>query len=70
MTDARTQIHDFVARQRWFGGKGREFSVGGLTPVGLGLHLVDIAYAEGDTETWQLPLAAEWFRAQRERFAF
>lgn len=58
MTDRRTQVGEFIARQRWFGGKGRAFSVGGITPVGLGLHLVDLAYEDGDRETWQLPLAS------------
>ncbi len=52
----------FLRRQRWFGGKAREITdVGVLDVAPLGpssvLAVVRVAYAEGDPETYALPLA-------------
>ncbi|HWG84933.1 MAG TPA: hypothetical protein VNT60_05575, partial [Deinococcales bacterium] len=54
---------DFLLRQRWFGGKSRE--VRGLRPVdaaalgpgGPYLALVEVSYADGEPDTYLLPLA-------------
>lgn len=54
----------FIGRSRWFGGKGREFTVTGEEVVGtvgtspaVEVLLVEVTYAEGDVELYQLPLA-------------
>jgi maltokinase len=59
------QRREFLAHQRWFGGKGRDFEVTDVRVVGrLGEHirieLVDVTYAEGQpaTETYQMPVVA------------
>jgi maltose alpha-D-glucosyltransferase/alpha-amylase len=51
----------FLLRQRWFGGKSRritEASVTDTVPLGptVTLALVRVGYAEGDAETYALPL--------------
>ena len=62
---------DYLARTRWFGGKGRPFAVTGVRTARRGarrtdagprvvIHLVDLdlrATSEGGTETYQVPLA-------------
>lgn len=69
MTDT---LRDFIAEARWFGGKGREWTLTGVRRVGElpdpppGLHvtieLAELTYTDGDgevsgTELYQLPLA-------------
>jgi maltose alpha-D-glucosyltransferase/alpha-amylase len=59
-------LPDFLPRQRWFGAKSRSIatvSVTDWTPLSsvangsLALAMVDVAYAEGDPESYLLPLA-------------
>jgi len=61
-------LRAYVADARWFGGKGREFEIGEVRRLaevpGAGegrpatyVHLVEVRYAEGDSELYQLPLA-------------
>jgi maltokinase len=66
-------IHDFLERQRWFAGKGRDFSIeaihslGWLSPEGswpaVRIELITVRYATGEgdeggnTDVYQLPLA-------------
>ena len=64
MTDT---LRDFIADARWFGGKGRDWTLTGVRRVGElpdpppGLHvtieLAEIRYDSGETELYQLPLA-------------
>ncbi len=51
-------LSSFLAEARWFGGKGRPFDVGKVRELGLGLTLVDVRYADGGTEVYQVPLAS------------
>jgi maltokinase len=62
---AHPQRQEFLAHQRWFGGKGREFEVTDVRVVGrlgdrIRVELVDVAYPEGQpaTETYQMPVVA------------
>ncbi|MGH8939420.1 MAG: maltokinase N-terminal cap-like domain-containing protein, partial [Actinomycetes bacterium] len=59
----------YLAHQRWFAGKGRTWqvtgtmSVGTLREAGAGLpgvrvDVVQVTYDDGETETYQLPLAS------------
>ncbi len=66
-------IEPFLARSRWFGGKGRTFSLTGLRRVGtvgpagghspgtprVAVVLAEVTYADGagETELYQIPLA-------------
>ena len=52
------QLHDYMARMRWFGGKGREFSVVEVTSLPLNLNVVTIEYADGERELYQVPLSS------------
>jgi maltokinase len=56
-----------IAEARWFGGKGREFEIGDVhrlaevpgSPDGgppTYVHLVELLYADGDVELYQVPL--------------
>ncbi len=57
----------YIDGARWFGGKGREWEVGTIRRVGtlpgstpeltVVIELVEIAYVEGEPETYQIPLA-------------
>ena len=58
----------YIGHQRWFGGKGRSFSVAGVTTIGVlqngaegrpavRIDLVQVTYDDGGTETYQLPVA-------------
>lgn len=70
----------YIEGARWFGGKGRDFTVAGLRRVGTvpgasaGLtaviELVEIVYADGDREHYQLPLALYPARQERIEHAF
>ncbi len=60
-------LQSLIAEARWFGGKGRDWSLTGVRRVGelpdpqQGLHvaieLAEVSYSDGDTELYQLPLA-------------
>lgn len=60
-------IEHFLAQSRWFGGKGRAFTVTGVRQVGaigssgndpgVVVVLAEVTYAEGDRELYQLPLS-------------
>ncbi|GAB3862207.1 phosphotransferase [Nocardioides maradonensis] len=57
-------IEDFLARSRWFGGKGRTFTVTGRREAArlagdpeVVLLLVEVTYDDGDVELYQLPFA-------------
>jgi maltokinase len=60
-------LERYVGSARWFGGKGREFSVREVRRAGVlgepgsapqvGIELVTLEYADGDTEIYQVPLA-------------
>lgn len=66
-----TVFADYLIRTRWFGGKGRPFTVAGAQVVGevpgrtdedgphVVVHLVEVRYddTEGGTELYQVPLA-------------
>src|SRR3954451_16507688 len=52
----------FVGEARWFGGKGREFEVTGLTDTVLAddvtTTLLTVSYAEGGSDLYQVPIAS------------
>jgi maltokinase len=60
-------VHEYIGHQRWFGGKGRAFSVTGrrtypwLTAEdshpAFRVELVTVEYGERDTEVYQLPVS-------------
>lgn len=58
--DQAQSLHDFISGSRWFGGKGREFTVAQVRALPLGertvIALVTLAFADGDSATYQLPL--------------
>jgi maltokinase len=73
-----TALEQLLVSARWFGGKGREFTVsdvrrvgtlGSLTPDGplVDVRLVTVAYADGGAETYQVPLAL--YRGPQERLS-
>lgn len=64
-----TVFADYLTRTRWFGGKGRPFTVGGVRSIGglpggseggpvVRIHLVEVRYADGlaGEELYQVPL--------------
>jgi maltokinase len=59
-----TDLEQFLGHQRWFAGKGRSWRVDSVTTLGwlrtelpaVRLTLVRVAYDDGGTETYQLPL--------------
>lgn len=63
--DYPDQLHAFLPEQRWFAGKGRAFTVVGVHPTAwlsrddpaVRIELVSVRYDDGDTETYQLPVA-------------
>jgi maltokinase len=66
--DVAQALHGYVGTARWFGGKGRDFGVADVRRVGLldgrseggpqvGVELVTLDYADGGSETYQVPLA-------------
>jgi maltokinase len=70
------QLVGFVGEARWFGGKGREFDISGVRRLGtlrgadagsptVLLDLVEVAFSEGDSEFYQLPLALYPERQER-----
>ncbi len=68
-------LRDFIAGARWFGGKGRDWTLTGVRRVGElpdpppGLHvtieLAELTYDTGETELYQLPLA--YYAEHQER---
>ncbi|MGN6252147.1 MAG: maltokinase N-terminal cap-like domain-containing protein [Marmoricola sp.] len=57
--DAReTGLHAYIEGARWFGGKGRGFGIEAVRVLPHGIHLVDIAYDDGGTDCYQLPLSS------------
>ncbi len=59
-------LTSYLANQRWFAGKGRTWQVTGTETVGrlsgsglpeVRIDVVTVAYDDGETETYQLPLA-------------
>ena len=81
MTADRQALESYVRTARWFGGKGREFSVREVRRAGVlgepdsapqvGIELVTLEYGGGDrgdrrdTETYQVPLA--YYAEEQER---
>lgn len=64
----------FLANQRWFAGKGRDFEITAVRVIAtlseqVRIELVDVAYADGlpATETYQMPVAA--YAEPQERLA-
>jgi maltokinase len=67
MTSAHDHLRGWIDQARWFGGKGRGWTLAGVRRVGElpdapeGLHvaidLAEIAYDDGTTDYYQLPLA-------------
>ncbi|MCL2543113.1 MAG: hypothetical protein FWE71_11745 [Nocardioidaceae bacterium] len=64
--DRSALVRDFVARARWFGGKGRRFSLGALSRVAsvddddgltVVVELAEVRYEQGESELYQLPLS-------------
>jgi len=74
MTFARA-LKSYIDDARWFGGKGRAWEVGGIRRVGtlpgstpdltVVVELVEIVYAEGEPEVYQVPLALYPYREER-----
>ncbi|WP_310527762.1 maltokinase N-terminal cap-like domain-containing protein [Nocardioides sp.] len=81
MTESRTTralapaLKAYIDSARWFGGKGRAWKVGRVRQVGtlpgstadltVVVELVEIIYAEGEPETYQVPLA--FYARQQDR---
>jgi maltokinase len=63
--DGRRQLTEFIATARWFGGKGREPQVTDVRRLAVVaedgprvvVDLVEVTYADGDVDLYQLPLA-------------
>lgn len=59
----RDALHDFINRARWFGGKGRAFTVSGVRRIGtvapgVVVDLVEVSYdGTTDRDLYQLPLS-------------
>ncbi|QIX27393.1 hypothetical protein ncot_12865 [Nocardioides sp. JQ2195] len=70
---ALDQLTEFVGTARWFGGKGRTFTVTGTRRAGVlpstgdgprvAIDLAEITYDDGDQELYQVPLA---FRSEAD----
>lgn len=68
-------LKDYIDDARWFGGKGRPWEVGGIRRVGtlpgstpdltVVVELVQLVYAEGEPEFYQVPLALYPHREER-----
>ncbi|MCW2792062.1 MAG: hypothetical protein JWO76_1160 [Nocardioides sp.] len=83
MTQPESQIHEllrpFIEQARWFGGKGRAFSISGVRRLGevpghvsggprVAIDLVTVSYDDGgEDEYYQLPLA--YYPEPQERLA-
>ena len=56
-------LSDYLGHQRWFAGKGRVWQIVRQTTVGrpgpeVRIDVVTVAYDDGETETYQLPLVS------------
>jgi maltokinase len=56
-------LTEFLGRQRWFAGKGRAWQISGTSTVGrpadgVRVDAVTVAYDDGETETYQVPLVS------------
>jgi maltokinase len=70
-------LEQWIGESRWFGGKGRQWTLAGVRRVGTlpgapdGVHvaieLAEVSYADGGTELYQLPLA--YYAEPQERLA-
>jgi maltokinase len=77
VTADRDALERYIASARWFGGKGREFRVRDVRRAGVlgkptdddvpqvGIELVELEYADGESETYQVPLA--YYAEQQQR---
>lgn len=75
MTIDRDALHAHLANARWFGGKGRDFTVSGTRRIGtlgdprhepeVAVLLAEVTYDDGATELYQVPLAL--YADQQER---
>jgi maltokinase len=78
--ETRDALRDYLSTARWFGGKGRDFTVSDVRRAGLltgsdpagtpaprvGIELVTLTYADGGRdETYQVPLA--YYEEPQER---
>ncbi|QIK75959.1 maltokinase N-terminal cap-like domain-containing protein [Nocardioides piscis] len=80
MNDMHTGLKHYIDSARWFGGKGREWTLGEIRRVGTLPHstpeltavieLVEISYADGDQEHYQVPLALYPDSQERLEHAF
>ncbi|MBC2934119.1 maltokinase N-terminal cap-like domain-containing protein [Nocardioides sp. zg-1228] len=74
---SRTEIRSWIDGARWFGGKGRDWELGDVRRVGVlpgapdGLRvtveLAEVAFDDGSSELYQLPLA--FYTEPQERIA-
>ncbi|RYU09341.1 maltokinase N-terminal cap-like domain-containing protein [Nocardioides iriomotensis] len=65
----KSELEQFIESARWFGGKGRSASVADVRRIGslgsaekdgtpfVGIELVTLAYTDGQSETYQVPVA-------------
>ena len=77
MSHSTSEIKGWIDQARWFGGKGRDWELGDVRRVGRlpdapeGLHvtieLAEVAYADGSSDLYQLPLA--FYAEPQERIA-
>ena len=68
-------LRTWIGEARWFGGKGRDWSLTGIRRVGelpdppdgvrVAIELAEITYTDGETELYQLPLA--YYAAPQDR---
>ena len=81
MTPDLDALESYIGTARWFGGKGREFHVSEVRRAGVlgrpgddapqvGVELVTLQYADGETETYQVPLAYHTVDQERLEHAF
>lgn len=52
------QLHDFISHQRWFGGKGRDFTITDLRQLPLGLGIATIEFDDGELARYQVPMSS------------
>jgi maltokinase len=76
VTADREALERYIASARWFGGKGRELRLRDVRRAGVlgkptddvpqvGIELVELEYADGESETYQVPLA--YYAEQQQR---
>jgi maltokinase len=57
-TPQERALRAYIAEARWFGGKGRDFELGTIEALPLGIHLVEVVYADSGSDTYQVPIAS------------